>query len=116
MNGNLLEYSSIDVHNDYMIQEYAEPNVIGIVVQLFVTAFCTFSKFDAFTLTFEGRQKVEECSKMFNLAGKQHPCCNGMELNSLFVSCKYLVEEEIDGHVKLLDYRKTENPVIVAKL
>ena len=30
MNGSLLEYSSIDVHNDYMIQEFVDPNVMGI--------------------------------------------------------------------------------------
>ena len=30
VNGSLLEYSSIDVHNDYMIQEFVDPNVMGI--------------------------------------------------------------------------------------
>ena len=107
VNGSLLEYSSIDVHNDYMIQEFVDPNVMGIVVQLTRRS----AKWDAFTLTSGGKESVKECSKNFNLAKIQHPFCCGKELKILFESCKDLVEE-IDGDVKLLDYRNSENPTI----
>ena len=69
------------------------------------------ARWDAFTLTLNGKESVKECSKKLNLGKIQHPFCNGKELKSLFESCKHLIEE-ISGEVQLLDYRNLENPTI----
>ena len=66
------------------------------------------ARWDAFTLTLNGKESVKECSKKFNFGKIQHPFCNGKELKSLFESCKNLIE----GDVKLLDYRNIEKSTI----
>ena len=56
------------------------------------------ARWDAFTLTLDGKQSVKECSKKFNFGKTQHPFCDGNELKSLCESCKNLIDE-IEGEV-----------------
>ena len=107
VNGSLLEFSSIDVHNQHILEEFISDEIIGIVVKLDQD----YHEWDAFRLTQSGKRKIEKCSKKNNLADVQHPKCEGTNLKHLFSSCRDWIEESSSGSVKLFDFRNDDGTI-----
>ena len=102
-------YSSIDVHNQYILENFVNENIVGIVVALCESGSNPI--WNAFKLAEEYKQRVETCSTTRNLADVQHAQCDGVDHFFLFVSCGHLITE-VDTPGKLMDFRVINRPVI----
>ena len=70
--GSLCEFSSVDVHNHYVLEKYVSPQVVGIVVE--INDFD--EKWDVFKLTTIGQEKISSCNRISNIPHLQHPYCD----------------------------------------
>ena len=104
-------YSSIDVHNQYALEQYVNVNIIGIVVALCDSLNGVNPIWNAFNLASENRNRVEQCSASNNLANIQHPQCNGMDHFFLFESCGHLIKE-VNTSGKVIDCRNLQRSLI----
>ena len=108
MQGSLCEYSSIDVHNHYLLQKCISKNIVGIVVEMRTTD----EAWNVFQLTNIGQERIFQCSKDENLPHVQHPLCDNEPLKNLYESCKYLItltESRPAMKIESIDFRSEKS-------
>ena len=91
-------FSSIDVHNQYILEKTINSDIVGIVIELSETT----EIWDAFVLSNEGKSCADQCSRKKNLASVQHAECGAREL---YYSVKSRINE-VESSCKILDFRQ----------
>ena len=95
---NKCEFTSIDVHTQFILEKYVYKSIIGIIIQIRKDDFI----WNAMNLNIFGNQRVAFCGKNFNIPFDQHKSC---ACECLYESCRDSVKLWKDipfGHSKVM--------------
>ena len=102
------EFSSIDMHTQYVLEKYVSKNIVGIIIELRKDDFV----WNAMHLNIFGKQRVEFCAKNYNTPFNSHKWC---DCECLYESCRSSIKlwEDIPfGKSKVLmaNFMKDKKP------
>jgi hypothetical protein len=78
---NSCEFSSIDMHSQFLLEKYVSKDIVGIIIQIMEEDYI----WNAMRLNKFGRQRVEFCCKNFNNPFEEHKSC---ACDCLYDSCR----------------------------
>ena len=77
----MCEFTSIDMHTQFVLEKYVSKKIIGIIIQLRKDDYI----WNAMHLNIFGKQRVEFCGKNFNTPFDPHKWCG---CDCLYESCR----------------------------